>query len=182
MMNAVRPVKEPKDLEGLSIRSATAQIQMDSIEEMGANPTPMAFGEVFTAIQQGAVDGLSSTPDLIYSDKFYEAAPYLTLTDHIIIVHVLMANREFFEQLPEDIQGYVLEAAKEAVEYGWELERKHHENALESLKEEGVEVIELTPEMKEKFIEVTKPAIDKNIDVAGKEFFENAEAEMEKIR
>lgn len=182
VLNAKRAVNEPADLKGLSLRSATAQVQMDTLEAWGANPTPMAFGEVFTAIQQGAVDGLSSTPDLMTSDKFYEPAKYLTLTDHIIIVHVLMINEEFFNSLSEDIQGHVIEAAKQAVEYGWSLEREHHNNGVETMKQAGVEVTELTPEMKEKFIEASKPAIDKNIDLVGEDFYKKAEEVAEQAR
>lgn len=182
VLNAKRAVNEPADLKGLSLRSATAQVQMDTLEAWGANPTPMAFGEVFTAIQQGAVDGLSSTPDLMTSDKFYEPAKYLTLTDHIIIVHVLMINEEFFNSLSEDIQGHVIEAAKQAVEYGWSLEREHHNNGVETMKQAGVEVTELTPEMKEKFIEASKPAIDKNIDLVGEDFYKKAEEVAEQVR
>lgn len=182
VLNAKRAVNEPADLKGLSLRSATAQVQMDTLEAWGANPTPMAFGEVFTAIQQGAVDGLSSTPDLMTSDKFYEPAKYLTLTDHIIIVHVLMINEEFFNSLSEDIQGHVIEAAKQAVEYGWSLEREHHNNGVETMKQAGVEVTELTPEMKEKFIEASKPAIDKNIDLIGEDFYKKAEEVAEQVR
>lgn len=182
VLNAKRTIKEPADLKGLSLRSATSQVQMDTLEAWGANPTPMAFGEVFTAIQQGAVDGLSSTPDLMTSDKFYEPAKYLTLTDHIIIVHVLMINQDFFNSLPEDIQGHVVEAAKQAVEYGWSLEREHHNNGIETMKQAGVEITELTPEMKEKFIEASKPAIEKNLDLVGEEFYKKAEEVAEQAR
>ncbi|MBU8906259.1 TRAP transporter substrate-binding protein [Desertibacillus haloalkaliphilus] len=178
ILNSSHSITEPEDMNGLSIRTPQASLLMDTIEVMGGNPTPITFAEVYTSLQQGTIDGLTTTIPLMYDSQFYEVSKYLSITEHVLFPYLLIINNEFFESLPADLQEVVLEAADETVQFARELAIEQEESALENMKEEGVEVNELTPEQIETFREAVQPAIDNNIDVVGEDVFNQALEEL----
>jgi len=179
-INSENPIEKPSDFEGIKIRTPQASVVMDTFETLGASPTPVEYGEVFNAIQQGVVDGVMTTGELIYSDKFYENAKYFTDLEHNVSVHPFMINQEFLDELPKDLQETVLDSAEEATDFGWENAQTEHDKVLDKFEEEGVEVTDLSSEQIEEFEEAVQPAIDKNIDDVGEDFYEDVEKELEK--
>ncbi len=114
LTNNVRPIRRPEDLKGLKIRMAELKMRIDTFKLLGANPIPMSFTELFTALQQGTVDGQENPLAIIDSAKFYEVQKYLSLSGHIWGSVLLMINKDLWEKLPADLQK-VLE--RNAIKY-----------------------------------------------------------------
>lgn len=167
-------VRKPSDLKGLKIRSTTTPLQSGTIAAMGANPTPISYGEIFTSLQQGTIDGVQTTTPLIYGDKFYEVANHLTLTRHFPLPHIMMMNKKFYDGLTDEMKAVVNKAAEEQIKYARELAVEAEKKAIIGMQEDGVEVVELTPKELEAFKEAVQPAIDNNIDKVGIENYEMA--------
>ncbi len=116
--NSVRPIETPDDLKGIKIRTMENQIHMASFSALGADPTPMAFGELFTALQQHTIDAQENPLSVITSSKFYEVQDYLSITEHVYSATPLIVSKAAFEALPEDLQEIVVECGAEAC--AWE--------------------------------------------------------------
>lgn len=180
ILNSKRPIEQPSDMKGLKIRTSEASLHLDTLKAMGANPTPMSYSEVFTGLQQGAIDGVSTTTPLIHGDRFYEVSEYMTLTNQLLLPHVLMVNDEFYEGLPEDMQIAFDEAAEEYIAYARELSVEAEEKAITEMEEEGATVVELSSDQMEDFKEIVEPVIEKHIDTVGREHFEKAMEQLKK--
>lgn len=114
MINNIRPVAKPEDLRGIKFRVLQSPIYIEMFRSLGGNAVPMAWGETFTAVQQGAIDGLEIPLGIIDQNKYYEVTRYLSLTGHIYsMIGLLMAKRTF-DRLPAALKGPVQEAAAEA--------------------------------------------------------------------
>ncbi len=115
MINNTRPVRTPADVAGVKYRTMQNPVFIEMFSSLGGSPVPMAWGEVFTAMQQGTVDGLEIPTSVVNSNNFAEVAKYLSFTQHTYsAVHLLMSERSF-EGLPEDVQQAVLKAGMMAV-------------------------------------------------------------------
>ena len=112
--NSVRPINGPADLNGLTIRTMENQIHMDSFLEIGADPVPMAFGELFTALQQGTVSGQENPLANIYTSRFYEVQGYLALTGHFYSPAPLLMSLTLWNSLSAEDQAIFQQAAIEA--------------------------------------------------------------------
>jgi len=154
--NSVRPIEKPSDVKGLKIRTMENPAHMAIVKALGGDPTPMAFGEVYTALAQGVVDGQENPISLIVSMRFYEVQDYLTLDGHVYNPYILMINDNFYNSLDPDIQKAIDEAAIIWRKVQRELNQKQCEEGLKKLKEEGMEITELTLEQKQAFREATK--------------------------
>ena len=138
--NSKRPIVKPEDLKGLKIRTMENPIHQYTFEFFGATPTPMAWSEVFLALQQGTIDGQENPLIIIDTVKVYEVQKYISLTGHFYSPAVFMLSRQVFESYPKDIQEAILKAEKEARDweraYSAELDAK----LADSLKAKGVEI------------------------------------------
>jgi tripartite ATP-independent transporter DctP family solute receptor len=162
------PIYTPEDLKGIKIRTMENPIHMRSFELIGASPTPMAFTELYTGLQQGTVDAQENPVFLIYSSKFYEVQDYLSLTGHVYAPGVAVTNVNFWDSLPEDLQQVVQEGMDVAIEMQRDLLDKQNKEDLEKLK--GLmEVNELTAEQKAKFVEATLPIYDELAEQIGQD-------------
>ena len=112
--NNKRPIKSPADLKGLKIRTMENPMHIAFFKELGANPTPMSWGELYTALQQGTVDAQENPYAMIDDGKFYEVQKYVSETGHVFSFEVLIANKKFIDKLPADLRTLVLKAAKDA--------------------------------------------------------------------
>ena len=115
--NSLHPVETPEDFQGMKIRTMENPMHMDAFAVMGADPTPMAFGELYTALQQGAIDAEENPYTVIYSSNFYEVQDYLSITEHLYSPTPLLMSLDFYNSLPADLQEVVMEAAAEASVY-----------------------------------------------------------------
>lgn len=110
--NNVRPIKTPDDLKGLKIRTMEHRGHMKMVEALGASPVPIAWGELYTALQQKVVDGQENPPSLVQVMKFYEVQDYYTLDGHIYSIDFTFINNDFYNKLPSDLRQIVYEAAE----------------------------------------------------------------------
>ncbi len=145
------------------------ELHLEAFKALGANPTPMALGELFTAMQQGTVDGQENPVPTIYLQKFYEVQDYVSNTHHIYSPFVFLMSKSFFDGLTEDQQVIVKEAALEAGKYERELNREANKQNLEDLKETGMTYTEITPEARQEMVDLVQPTIDKYAEKIGKE-------------
>jgi tripartite ATP-independent transporter DctP family solute receptor len=155
LTNSKRPVKSPADLAGLKIRTMENPVHMEAFRQMGANPTPMAFGEVFTALQQGAIDGQENAYNNITSMKFQEVQKYVTETGHFYDVTAFIINPDFYNKLPKDIQDAIKQAARTATEYQRKRSIEDDSKQKEVVKKSST-VIELTEADRANFKEAAK--------------------------
>lgn len=160
LTNNVRPIKSPEDLKGLKIRVMQNQVFIDTFRTLGANPTPMAFGELFTALQQGVVDGQENPWQTIYTMKFYEVQKYVSDTGHAYSPFVLMISKTFWKKLPDDLKKIIQDSAIEAKIYQRKLNREMNKAAIEKLKS-LMTVTFLTNEARKDFQKAIKPVYDK---------------------
>jgi len=177
----VREVRTPEDLRGLKIRTMENQIHLDFFRELGANPTPMPFGELFTAMQQGVVDGQENPVSTIYLQSFSEVQDYTTLTGHVYSPFVLLMSKVFWDELPEDLKEIVQEAAYVAQEEQRRISREYADEMVEGLREQGMTVTELTLEELQAFQQVTSSTIDKFKGDIGADYVDRVLEEIQRL-
>lgn len=114
MINNVRPIVQPSDLRGIKFRVLQSPIYIEMYRSLGGNAVPMAWGETFTAVQQGAIDGLEVPLGIIEQNKYFEVTKYLSLTGHIYSMIGLLIAKRSLEKLPADLKAAVIEAGAEA--------------------------------------------------------------------
>ncbi len=155
--NNVKPINSPDDLKGIKIRTMENQIHMEAFRVMGADPTPMAMGDVFTALQQGTIDAQENPVPIIETNKFGEVQKYISMTGHLFSPAPVFISKDYYDTLPAEYQTAVTEAAAEATPYQREQIDEQNVTGLESLVEAGMEVNE--PE-KAPFQDATKSIYD----------------------
>ncbi len=135
-----RPVDTPADLEGLKIRVMKSQTSVRMVAELGGSPTPISLGEIYTALQQGVVDGAENNPPTFHRMRHYEAAGYYSLDEHTFVPDVLLISKRVWDELSEEEQGWLMRAVDESVAYQRELWQTETEQSLEAVKAAGVTV------------------------------------------
>ena len=158
--NNVRPITVPDDLKGIKIRTMENQMHMAAFQIMGADPTPMAMGDVFTALQQGTIDAEENPVPIVETNKFYEVQKYISMTGHLFSPAPVFIGKDYFESLPAEYQDAIKEAADEATPYQREQIDEQEATGVETLKENGMEVndVDKTP-----FKEATAPIYDEYV-------------------
>ena len=177
LTNSKRAVSSPEDVKGMKVRTMENPMHLDAWRAMGANPTPMAFGELFSAMQQGVVDGQENPWGTIYLQNFPEVQDFATDTGHVYSPFVLMIGQKFFDDLPADLQDVVMEAAKISRDRNRELNRKYNKEYLEKLKD-IMTVVELTPEQRAAFQNTVRPVYDKYSDIIGQDLIDGVLSEI----
>tara|TARA_R110002167_G_scaffold204404_7_gene408508 strand:+ start:4187 stop:5206 length:1020 start_codon:yes stop_codon:yes gene_type:complete len=158
--NSIHPIAAPGDLNGMKIRTMENPAHMKMVESFNATATPMAFGEVYSSLQQGVVDGQENPISLIESMRFYEVQQHLTLDGHVYNPFVFIVNNRFFERLPTEYQSIIEEEARNWSTTQRELNAEQENKGLKKLKDEGMQVVSLSDQDKQKFREQTKPVYD----------------------
>lgn len=138
-----KPIRSLADVKGMKLRVPESPIFMSLCESFGCSGTPMSVGELYTALQTGVVDGAENAPIFYFSQKHYEAAPYITMTEHIMTPDVVVMSKSYLESMPREYQDAIRQAGKEMMQHERELWFSQEMDAVEKLKEEGVEVIEV---------------------------------------
>ena len=116
LWNSRRPVLSPADLSGLKIRTMNSQVMIDSFNALGGQATPISFGELYTALQQGVVDGAEGDHIDLLGEKFHETVKYVSLTGHIYLPSALLMSKKIYDELPVAVQAAVWEAAARSVQ------------------------------------------------------------------
>lgn len=152
--NNVRPVNVPADLEGIKLRTPNGVWRLKMFQEYGANPTPMAFSDVFTALQTGVIDGQENPYAQIASAKFQEVQKYLSVTGHVYTPAYILASKKKFDALPANVQASLTECANQTQDFTYEKAAELEASLLKVIEDAGVEV---NTADKAAFIEASKP-------------------------
>lgn len=167
------PIKTPDDLKGFIIRTPQSPMTVAAFEAMGAKPTPMAFSEVFTSLQQGVINGQENPLAMIKSGSLYEVQKYVSLTEHLRgWVYIAMGEKKY-QSLPDDLKEVVNEAAKEAQEYEHELFLEDEKNLRKELEDKGMEFIEVDQNL---FSEKAVPGVEAILSDKQKALYEKIKA------
>ncbi|MHC4192287.1 MAG: TRAP transporter substrate-binding protein [Planctomycetota bacterium] len=133
VLSRKRPVWSIKDMKGFKIRTQTSPVQVDIWRAVGALPTPIPYLEAYSAIQTGVVDGMENESLAVLEYKFYEVAPYIAFTEHIITVRPVWMSAKTWRKLPPNIQKAVLEAAHDATGVARRAELKQNKEAIQKM-------------------------------------------------
>lgn len=138
-----RPIKTPDDLDGLRIRVPNVPLFVDTWEALGARPTPMAFSEVFTSLQQNTIEAQENPLSLIESASFNEVQQYVDMTDHVRSWIYVVIGKQKLESMPDDLQTVVRDAASEMQSYEEKLFVEDQQRLEQALKDKGMEFVEV---------------------------------------
>jgi len=136
-----KQIKEPSDLEGMKIRVMNSNTAVQFIRALGGSATPISWGELYTALQQGVVDGAENNPPSFYLSGHYEVCKYYTLDEHTAIPDILLISEHTWKRLTVEQRSWVQKAANESAVYQRDLWEKSEIEALEEVKKAGVQVI-----------------------------------------
>ncbi len=151
------PIRTPADLQGMKIRTMSSPVSIRMVNEMGGAATPISFGELYTALQQGVVDGAENNPPSFHLTNHYELCEYYSLDKHTAPQDVLLVSTHLWERLTPQQQTWLQEAADESAQYQKELWAEATEEALRIVKKAGVKIIR--PDTKP-FVKAVQPVYD----------------------
>lgn len=180
LTNSVREVKAPADVKGLKIRTMENPVHLAAFRTLGANPTPMPFGELFTSLQQRTIDGQENPLTTIHLQKFYEVQKYTTLTNHFYSPFVFMFSQKIWDTLPKEDQELIMKAGKEAGVYERKVNRDMMKESVIALEKAGMVVTKLTLEQQKAFMDATQEVGTKFENEIGKELLTEVKAEIAK--
>jgi tripartite ATP-independent transporter DctP family solute receptor len=143
MYNRTRPIESLEDMEGLRIRVIQSDVFVDMVSALGANATPMPYGEVYSSIQTGVIDGAENNWPSYESSGHYEVAQYYTLTEHLIVPEVLVMSKQRWDSLSEEDQAIIREAAQESVAHQRELWEAREKESEDHVRAAGAQVNEV---------------------------------------
>jgi tripartite ATP-independent transporter DctP family solute receptor len=172
--NSVRPIEMPEDFEGLKLRVPQNDLWVKFFGSLGANPTPMDFKEVYTALQLGTIDGQENPLEVPVNNKFFEVQDYLSLTGHISDGYILGFNKAKWESFDEETQQVLQEAAAETADFKTQYDAEEAEKTLATLEDEGVKINELTPEAQEAFQQAAEKVYPELQEAIGTEFVKSS--------
>ena len=171
--NNVRPIKTPKDLNGVKLRTPKGKWRVKMFQAYGASPSPMALSEVFVALQTGVMDGQENPLIQIYSQKFQEVQKYLSMTGHVYTPAYVVVSARKWGDLPEDVRKVLEETASGMQDFVYETAAASDNELLDKMKESGIQVNEAD---KQAFIDASGPIYDdfsKEVS-AGREMIDTA--------
>jgi tripartite ATP-independent transporter DctP family solute receptor len=166
------PIRTPDDLSGIKIRTTENPLHVETFRLFGANPTPVAFAELYTALQQGTVDAQENTISVMFTSRLFEAQRYLSLTGHSYSTAPFMINRSFLENLPADIRTIILEVAQETKPFQREIIEQQNAQFVEEIVQAGLQLNELSQEDRQAFVELSQPLFDAYIQRHGGELLD----------
>jgi C4-dicarboxylate-binding protein DctP len=133
-MSANRPLHKLADMRGLKVRIQSSKVLEAQMKAVGSIPRAMAFSEVYTALQQGVVDGTENTLSNMYTQKMHEVQKHLTLSEHGYILYAVIVNKKFWDGLPPQIRSELEAALAEATKYEHDIAQQENEAALAAIK------------------------------------------------
>lgn len=169
--NSKRPIEKPEDLKGLKLRTPNNQLWVAFFKEVGANPTPMDFTEVYSALQLGTIDGQENPVEVPLANKFYEVQDYLSKTGHMADGYVLGLNNDLWKSLSSEQQEALSEAAEETAEFKTQYDVEEEARMLEELEEQGMKINDLSEEQRARFEEIARGLYPQFEELVGDEEF-----------
>src|SRR5690625_3085177 len=159
-----KPIKTIDDFKGLKFRTMESDIVMQFYRALGADPVPIDYAEVYSALQMGAIDGQENPAILIQDMKFYEVQDNLTKSDHAVLAGVLLANQAWFDELDPEVQEILAIESQNLLKNQRALAREEENKAVQALLEHGLELYELDDSEKAKMKEKTQFIVDDFIE------------------
>ncbi len=157
--NSVRPIKTPADLKGLKIRVMETPVYVNMLKAVGANPTPIAWTELYTALQTGVVVGQENPVGSILSAKLYEVQKYMTLDGHVYGVDWFIINEKFYKSLPPDLQYIILDSAQISSTVSRGVMNYLNAAGLDQLAAAGMQIYSPTDAEMEQFRKAMQPPV-----------------------
>jgi TRAP-type transport system periplasmic protein len=182
LTNSRHPVASVEDIAGLKIRVVQSPIYIDLFNALGANPVPLPFPEVYTALETRTVDGQENPAPSILTAKLNEVQKHLTLSNHMYNPQAVLVGAKFWARLNEEERKLIQDATLEARDYERKVSREQAGKAVEELKAQGMTVSELAPAEVEKFREKVKPVIEKHAQKVDPALMEQVKADIAKVR
>ncbi|MCE4554646.1 TRAP transporter substrate-binding protein [Pelomonas cellulosilytica] len=180
--NSRRPVQRAEDITGLKLRVIQSPLFLDTFNTLGANATPMPFTELYTAMEQSAVDGQENPAATILSSKFYEVQKHMVLSRHMYSAWVLLMSKKTWDSLSTDEKKTVQDAAREATLFERKTIRAFSETALTELKKAGMQITELPAAEQAKMRTKLQPVLAKFSKEFGEDITAEMNAELAKVR
>jgi TRAP-type transport system periplasmic protein len=180
--NSKRPITRAEDLDGLKIRVMQNPVYLETFKAVNANPIPMAFGELFTALETKTVDAQENPYSIILANKFNEVQKYLSVTRHTYNSFIVLVSKKFWDRLSAREKDILQQAALEAGAYERKVSRAASGKALAELKAKGMQVNELSPAELTRMRAQLKPVADKFAASYDPGFMRDFNAEMDRIR
>ncbi|OYU98924.1 MAG: ABC transporter substrate-binding protein [Burkholderiales bacterium PBB5] len=162
LTNSKRPINTVEDIAGLKLRVIPNAINVDWVKALGANPTPMAFPEVYAGLEQKAIDGQENPFSVVLANKFFEVQKHLTITNHQYNPQSLIFSKKVWDTLSAADRKVLQDAAHEAAKFQRQVSRDASTGTLDALKKAGMQVTELSPAEQAKLRDKFKPVIDKH--------------------
>ncbi len=162
--NSQRPVRTPDDLQGLKIRVIPSPLLVQSFNALGAQATPMSFGELYSALEQGVVDGAETDHVDLHQERFYEVTKYVSYTRHLYLAVGLIFSKKMYERLSEDVQKAVLAAGRASVAAERRAMAEMTEAALAELIDRGIEFNEVDRDL---FVQRVQSVYESNAERVG---------------
>ena len=175
-MSANVPLINPSDAEGLKFRVQASDVLVAQMEAMGASPQPMAFSEVYGALQTGVVDGQENTWSNIYGQKFFEVQDGITETNHGIIDYLVVTSTDFLDSLDDATRDQLLTIIAEVTETRNGEAYAVNQQARDAIVEAGGEIRQLTPEQRQAWVDAMLPVWDQFVDDVGQDNIDAAQA------
>ena len=180
--NSKHPITKVEDIAGLKLRVIQSPIYVDMFSALGANPTPLAWPEVYSALEQKAVDGQENPNTTIRSAKLNEVQKHLAQTRHVYNPQSLIFSKKLWDKLSADEKKIIADAATEATAYERQVSRQQASEAIEELKKSGMQVTEIAPAELQRMRDKVKPVIDKYSAQVGPDTVKALYAEIAKVR
>ena len=136
-----RPINSPDDLDGLKIRVMESVTAIDMVTSFGGSPTPISWGELYTSLQQGVVDGAENNPPSFYLSRHYEVCKYYSLDEHTVLPDVLLAGTHLWNKLSLEEKEWLTQAVENSIIYQRKLWMESEKEALDAVQEAGVKII-----------------------------------------
>ncbi|WP_234448028.1 TRAP transporter substrate-binding protein [Virgibacillus salexigens] len=163
IVNNVKPIQEPSDLKGMKVRTTNSKIEQADFDALGATPTPVSWSEVFTALQQGTVEGEGNSYSLLWDSKHQEVLRYATEVNYNYSSDIVVMNKEKFDELTQANQQLIMEAGDEAMIWQRKLANEREEEAKQQFIDYGIEIVEPNEEEMRKWKQAVKPVWDRFI-------------------
>jgi tripartite ATP-independent transporter DctP family solute receptor len=180
--NSKRPITRVEDFDGLKLRVIPNPVFLETFRIFKANPVPMPFAELYSALETRAVDGQENPFAVILSNKIFEVQKFLSVTNHVYTANTILVSKIFWDRCSAAEQKLLQEAALEARDYERKLSREAAQKALAELKAKGMQVNEIAPAEIERMRQMVKPVYDKFTAAYDPVVVKAFRAELDKIR
>jgi len=179
LSDSKRALIKPEDAKGLKFRVMSSKVLVEQFKALGAIPVVLPFSEVYSALQQGVVDGQENTISNIYTKKFYEVQKYMTISNHGYLGYMVVISKKFWNKLPADLKKVVKTAMKEATEKERVWAKQLNDSQFAKIKEYAdktgkLQIIRLTKEQRAKWVQKLRSIYPKFYDMIGKDLIEKA--------